>query len=412
MTLELLDPWGSRHLLWPEEVWVWVLPNASRRLVFSAAEHVHGFRQDPETGTVSYDYLGGPQGCRVQTRIIPTADTVTVEHHIRNESSTVILGGTPCLQAVAAEGTRWRFDQAKRTFVWTRQDGFTWSSDTRRSGKTLNPERRAYCAAYSLFPLLRPSVFGRSPDHATSPLIGYVDLARNQATACISSNASEVALGLYTCIHSKTSLQVRPGESHISRYRLYFVPADLQALAQRVQRDFPQYQIQPTSQRKLALAQVPQPWLSFEDPRQLPSLEVVGARVEPAMRRRLSVENLGARTFGVTHGRNALLCELEPEGIVTLPSLPSAASEADYLTLDATVAVEQKVTLRVALVGGKEPLVREFELLPGAPRRCVIDLRVGTFEVDERLRLQLGLASAEPAAVQIDCVCLYGPDPS
>ena len=376
VVLEVILPSGKSFLLWPEEAWAWVTPEGKQRISFSRAEHIVDFRQDLETGTVRYEFRGGPEKCRVQVEVTPDEDSVTIVHQVLNESEHGIRGGTPCLQD-RRPGVRntWTYAQAKRVFLWTERDGFTWSSDTRRADLRRGASRQAYSASYSMFKNAHASTFGRSPDRVSSPLIGYVSDSGQRLVAFVSDHANEVFLGRLDCVHSVNHLFLQPGETGTSRSKIYFLPADFEQLVARVRRDFPELTLPAADLDRQILGGEGRPVLSFEDQQDFQRLRGERVQTEPATRARLTVEGRNAVTHGCTHGQEALLARFEDNGRLLFPELFVLRPEARFFSMDLTLPVLEKRSFTIELQSQGTRIQRTFELFAGCPRRCVVDLQ-------------------------------------
>lgn len=409
VTLEITSPWGQKYLMWPEETWNWQQPNGQHRMVFSRAEHIQGFEADATGTRVTYEHTGGPEGSQVHVEVVAGPDTVTVRHRIQNDSDTVIIGGSPCLQDRDRDRIEaWGFEAAKRVFLWTEEGGFGWSSDVRRTGGSDHALRRPFCAAFLLRPRMTRSIFGRSPDLCSSPLVGYLTPDREHLVAVLSDHPKELILGFYNCIHSRTSVQVKPGDALTTTYRMYFCPANVPRLVERARADFPVLDLPAVDESRLVLGGGSTPRMSFERPEDFERLRRTGVRTEATTQQHLSVEGPGARTFGRTDGREAALCTFEDDGVLEVPDLFPRGAGRQFFSVDLTLPVDEAATYEVA-VGREDRWQRLlFELFPGAPRRCVVPLDQGEVEFAEGELLTVTLARREGAhLLQVDTLCVH-----
>jgi hypothetical protein len=405
MSIEISAPDGNRFVLWPEEKWNWLEPDGELHDGFVHSKDIEYFRQDPETGAISYQLNLGPAGCDSVVRITPAEDTVLIEHEIDNRGEGTVLGGSPCFQIGRAKDFQsWTFEQAKRTFAWTQEDGFAWISDTRRTGETVNPGRKCFCQAYRLDDPAPGTIFGRSPDKAAAPLIGAVSRDGRSVVGCAGEEPSDVCHALLNCLHVFVQNPVKPGEKKKFRYTLYFLDS-IEELVRRAAADYPQYQFHPAGPAKLRLAGEGTILMSFEDLNDLRPIEGDGVNVRYSRSAPMSVENERAITHGVTHGQDAALCEFEDGGTFKVAQLFSRRQDDRYLSLDLTVPEERNLAMRVALKQEGAAVEKEFELHPGAPRRCVVPLE--GLKIGESADLLLAPAGGKSCRIQLDCIALH-----
>ncbi len=404
MSVEISVPNGNRFVLWPEEKWNWIEPGGELHDGFVHSKDIEYFRQDPKTGAISYQLNLGPAGCDSVVRITPAEDTVLIEHEVDNRGEGTMLGGSPCFQIGRAKDFQsWTFEQAKRTFAWTKEDGFTWISDTRRSGKTVNPGRKCFCQAYPLDDPATETIFRRSPDKAADPLIGAVSREGNTVIGCTGEEPNDVCHALLNCLHVFVRNPVKPGEKKKFRYTLYFLKS-IDELVHRAAADYPQFQFHPPDSAKLALAGEGTILMSFEDLNDLRPIQAKGVNVRYSRSAPLSVENERATTLGVTHGQDAALCEFEDGGTFKVEELFSRKEDDQYLSLDFTVPEQKDVVMNVVLKQSRATAEKDFELHPGAPRRCVVPLE--DLEIGEPTDLTLAPADGKSCKIQLDCIAL------
>ena len=341
-------------------------------------------------------------------RVIPGEDTVVIEHEIDNQGQGRARGGSPCCQIGFAQDFRsWGFEQAKRSFVWTKEDGFTWSSDTRRTGKTRNKGRKTFCQDYHLTDPTTETIFGRSPDLATSPMIGAVSRDGGLLVGCAGDEASDgVCHALLNCLHVFVGRPAGPGEKKTFRYTLYFLENDIGELVRRAQADYRQYRFVPPDVEKMPLAGEGSVLVSFDSQNDLCRIVTEKAVIESTSLRRLTVENMSAITHGVTSGQDAALCEFEDGGRIVLPALVTPAGRWQWIAADLTVPVDRETRIRLEARQDAESVSREFALYPGAPRRCVLPLGRLT-DSSEALDLIIEPADGKAALVQIDCLSAF-----
>ena len=405
--LEVRGPRGNIFWLWPQEYWSWITEEGQRKGDFIQGEFVRDFRQDPQTGTIHYNLTMAPRDCDIRVEVVPGPDTLTIVHRIANRGSGTVLGGSPCLQiGHARDFQSWTFEQAKRTFLWTVQNKFTWLSDTRRTGKDVHPDNKPFCQNYHFSdPKKMHGAFGRSPDLAASGVIGSVSTDQRFLVACVSENAQSVAHGLMNCLHSSLDCRTGPGEEKAFRYRIYFLANDIEQLGRRVQNDFPSVAVLPADRTELILSGQSPPLESFEDEMAYARLAIDRGSIEPTVRRRLTVEGGAAPTYGITHGQGAALCELQDGGSVTVPALFVPDESNRYFSVDLTVPEDQTLTIRLSLTQQTRREEAEFAVSPGATRRCVLPL--GTIGAGDPVSVTLAAEDGKACLIQMDALSLY-----
>ncbi len=405
VTFDILGPGGNVFWAWPEEHWGYAEADGKNVGGFVQAENVKDLAQDPQTGVITYRLAMAPEDCDVHVRIVPGEDSVTIVHEIDNRGEGRIYGGSPCLQIGRAKGFEtWTFEQAKRTFLWTQPDGFTWLADTGRVGEDVHMSNKCFCQNYHMSDpeKMHPS-FGRSPDLCASPLIGAVSIDGEWLAGCIGTGSSSVAHGLMNCLHCAVSTPAGPGEKKTYEYRMYFLPNDIEELVRRAQADFPDYDLPGPDASKLPLRGHPSPLITFEDRKPYMRVQTENALIEPTTKRRLTVEGGASPTFGVTHGMNAALCELEPNGKIVIPNAVTRTADHSYFTIDLTVPVDTEQTVRVSLIQKGAIDSAEFSILPAAPKRCIIPLKNLTPNIPADFQIE---PANGPATIQMDCLCL------
>jgi hypothetical protein len=404
--LEIKGPGDNVFWLWPEEYWSWIEEDGNARGGFVRSDFIEDFHQD-EGGAIHYRLTMAPRDCTIQVRITPSQDSLLIEHEIVNQGGGTVLGGSPCLQIGRAKDFQsWTFEQAKRTFLWTRQDGFTWLSDTRRSGRDVHISNKPFAQNYHFEdPEKMHKAFGRSPDFAASGLIGAVSADERWLVACVSENADGVAHGLMNCLHSSHSCRTGPGEKKTFQYRVYFLPHDMDALVARASRDFPKLRFPQPDPKRIILGRATPPIESFEDRKSYGRIEVVEATVESTLVRRLTREGGAAPTYGATHGYGAALCDFADGGRVRIPSLFIPTPGNRFFSVDLTVPEDRDLRMIIHLLQGDISESGVFELSPGTARRCVVPM--GRLRPNEAVDFVLVPADGQACLVQMDSLALY-----
>ncbi|HXK59075.1 MAG TPA: hypothetical protein PLP42_04200 [Acidobacteriota bacterium] len=405
--IEITGPGENVFWLWPEEYWSWISADGQRHGGFAKAEFIRDFQQDEHSGIIRYKLAMAPEECDISVRITPRKDVLVIEHEIDNRGRGTVIGGSPCLQIGRARDFQtWNFDQAKRAFLWTRQGGFTWVSDTRRSGRDAHLSNKLFCQNYHFRdPEKMHKAFGRSPDLAASSLIGAVSINGKWLVACVSENADSVAYGLMNCLHSSHTCPTPPSQKRVFVYRIYFLENDLNELVRRARLDFPELSFPPPDMDRVVLASPIPPLESFEDRKSYARVRLEKARMESMWVRRLSVEQGAAPSFGVTHGRGAALCELEDGGKITIPALFTPTPANRFFTADLTVPVDRDIFVRICLRQAENEVSDTFELIPGTPRRCVVPLK--GVSAGRTVDLIVEAADQKACLLQIDALTVY-----
>ena len=107
VVLEVVSPWGSRHRLWPEEVWQWRDARGHFHTVFSQRDHIANFSLDAAEGRAVYRHTAGPTEAPVEVVVQAFEDCVEIQHPVDNRSDLLVLGGTPCLQDGGSDPCRY-----------------------------------------------------------------------------------------------------------------------------------------------------------------------------------------------------------------------------------------------------------------------------------------------------------------
>ena len=406
--IEVIGPRDNRFILWPEEKWSWEEADGTGGGGFAHEKNILDFRQEKAGGAISYRLDMVPEGCETDVRVIPGEDTLVIEHEIDNRGLGQVHGGSPCLQiGYARDFQSWGFEQAKRSFVWTKEDGFTWISDTRRTGKTTNPGRKTFCQEYHLTDPTSSSIFGPSPDLAASPMIGAVSRDGALLVGCAGDEASgSVCHALLNCLHVFVRRPAGPGEKKTFRYTIYFLENDIGELVRRAQADYRQYRFPPPEAEKTRLAGEGSVLASFEVGSDTNRIVAEKTVIESAKVRRLTVENEAAKTHGVTNGQDAALCEFADGGRIVLPALFTPGGRWRWIAVDLTIPVDREAVIRLVARQGAESVSRDFALYPGAPRRCVLPLG-RLMDSNEALDLIIEPADGKAALAQMDCLSAF-----